>query len=186
MNETIFERIVKPWSVRIGRAEVPVYCRVELRALDSERIELGISGVEGPRRNGDAFGGCGQIVMSFDAEKVAPIGPWTKKSIAEFVEVWNRWHLNGMRAGAPDQEKALRRMPEAKYPVSHYDAACAFLAKRGLLESQSEAEIFVTGRGKRIAKGYRYGSGWVTEVLPPEVIEYVRNLPPSPDTPAWC
>ena len=33
--------------------------------------------------------------------------------------------------------------------------------------------------------GYKYGSAWLTEEVPPSVIEYLEGLPESTTTPAW-
>ena len=73
-----------------------------------------------------------------------------------------------------------------KYPSNWYDAACSLLAKLGLLTSQSGAVIRVLGDdADRLARGYKYGHGWVREILPDDVRAFVASLPASPDVPAW-
>jgi hypothetical protein len=92
-----------------------------------------------------------------------------KDEAKEFIpvrlyEVWDRWHLNYMRAGTPAQEKYLREQNE--YIVSFggepmdYDSCCECLAEKNLL----------------VDNGYRYGSAWLKEDLPQEVIDYVSAL----------
>lgn len=50
---------------------------------------LSITGVEGPKANGDASGSCGQLDVSRHNPRLA--------------ELWARWHLNDMRAGCEHQ-----------------------------------------------------------------------------------
>lgn len=76
------------------------------------------------------------------------------------AEIWERWHLNDMRAGTPAQEEALREVKDSFDRLNWYDNACAYLENKGLL----------------VDNGYRYGSKWLTEELPADVIEYVQSL----------
>lgn len=96
-----FEKVIRPGTIagygRRGEArQVSVYCKAEYR--DGR---LSITGVEGPLSNGDAIGGCGQIVMSLrepDGLKgFKPAEGWTRASFAAFLEIWDEWHLNEMR-----------------------------------------------------------------------------------------
>lgn len=81
--------------------------------------------------------------------------------VAELVSIWKRWHLNGMTAGNRAQEEHLRANPiDPVYPVTYYDAACSSLKEAGLQPSE----------------GYSYGSAWLVEVLPVEVIDRVREI----------
>lgn len=84
--------------VRIGHGENgSVYCKIQYK-----EGKLSITGVEGPMRNGDAKGSCGQIVMSgLDIKQYAP--GWTTQLDSQFREVWKRWHLNDMRANCEHQ-----------------------------------------------------------------------------------
>lgn len=63
---------------------------------------LSISGVEGPKRNGDAEGGCGQVVGSLD--RLLKFEPgFSAEVVARLKSVWERWHRNDMRAGCEHQ-----------------------------------------------------------------------------------
>jgi hypothetical protein len=74
------------------------------------------------------------------------------------IQIWKRWHLNDTRAGSQKQEEFLR-----EYPISgtkdRYDLACSALDKAGLL----------------IDNGYKYGSAWIHEQLPSEVISEIKS-----------
>lgn len=63
--------------------------------------QLSISGVEGPTASGNALGSCGQIVMERPSVKPAP--GWTPALVSAFYDVWEAFHLNGMRAACSHQ-----------------------------------------------------------------------------------
>jgi hypothetical protein len=144
------------------------------RAVVDHDGQLHITGVEGPKRNGDCWGSCGQIDMGWRDDPAR----WTTKGanfndeqLAEFMAIWDRWHLNHMRAGSQAQMDRLREHPiTVTYPESHYDKACEALAAAGLHPD---------------ADGYRYGSAWKHEELPAEVIERLASFPASSIEPAW-
>jgi hypothetical protein len=80
---------------------VPIFAKIEL----TEDGRLSISGVVGPRENGNCAGSCGQIVMSFkeydkrghmSLSELRPANGWTRPMIRKFFDVWDRWHLNDM------------------------------------------------------------------------------------------
>ena len=66
---------------------------------------LSITGVEGPKNNGDARGSCGQIVDTLSRLKSLSPG-WTPEQVVRLRAEWERWHLNDMRAGCEHQIKA--------------------------------------------------------------------------------
>jgi hypothetical protein len=121
-------------TVRLGT--VNVYGKVNASVFCHIRIEdgrLSISGVEGPKRNGDALGSCGQIDMHLrEAQDTITLAPgWDKATLARFFDVWKHWHLNDMKAGTPAQEAELDKHTPAPYPKSHYEWALETLHKVG-------------------------------------------------------
>lgn len=125
---------------------------------------LSITGVEGPRSNGNAKGSSGQCTSALK-ELVGYCDGWNQELADQLHDVWNRWHLNDMRAGSPEQEKYLRDNPIiAKYPESHYEVACQQLALIGLHPDSD---------------GYKYGSSWNTEIVPDDVLQWLVSLPES-------
>ena len=48
---------------------------------------------------------CGQINMSIDPKKINYADPWNEIRFTHFLAIWNRWHLNDMRAGCEHQER---------------------------------------------------------------------------------
>ena len=90
-TEINFIKVIRPGHGPDGH----VFCSIEYR-----NGNLSISGVEGPTRNGNARGGVGQIT-DFEIEMYA--AGWDAEKVKAFKEVWERWHLNDMRAGCEHQ-----------------------------------------------------------------------------------
>jgi hypothetical protein len=87
--------------------------------------------------------------------------------LGRIVEIWKCWHLNDLTAGSPAQETYLRLNPvNAVYPTSHYEEACKVLAAVGL---NPDPNYLHNG------KPYAYGSAWLHESLPPDVIKEVES-----------
>lgn len=90
-------------TVRLGTVQLDatgathLYCQIEFT-----NGKLSISGVEGPRSNGDALGGCGQIIMN-DWDFVTYAEGWSASIVEKFREVWNEWHLNDMTPNCEHQ-----------------------------------------------------------------------------------
>lgn len=74
----------------------------------------------------------------------------------KIVELWNRWHLNDMRPGTATQAALLELRPG----VQDYTARCRVLAVNDLL----------------IDRGYKYGSAWLVEYLPTDVLIELAQL----------
>jgi len=127
-------------------------------------LRLSITGVAGPKANGDARGSCGQRSDELD-EVTQWTDGWTPEMGAKFKALWNRWHLNDMRAGSRVQEDWLRANPvNAVCPKSHYEAASEALAAVGLNPDPD---------------GYKYGHAWKFEEVPAEVVERLFSFPVS-------
>lgn len=123
---------------------------------------LSITGVSGPKANGDARGSCGQCRDELDEVTMWAPG-WDADKAARLKALWDRWRVNDMRAGSPVQEEWLRANPVSfTYPQSYYEAACEALAGAGLHPD---------------AEGYKYGSRWRFEEVPAEVVEELFSFP---------
>lgn len=226
-----FSKVVNIGTGRDGA----IFCKIEFT-----EGRLSISGVEGPKRNGDCRGACGQIVMHLkdEVQNITPAEGWTREAIAHFFDVWDRWHLNDCRAGCEHQRaawdttekvevveykltsEALREQNEArkeleraiieKGRVEASDDLRALLALPYFRRAAPDADSPASGRYevyKRETKatgwvrpdehpkgllckpcevcGYKYGSTWLKEEVPAEVLEYLRSLPDTTVTPAW-
>jgi len=81
------------------------------------------------------------------------------KRVQRICELWDRWHLNQMNAGTPAQTTAINAW-RAEGHAYDYTKACDHLAAIGLLYDDM----------------YKYGSAWLTEEVPAEVLTELRAL----------
>lgn len=110
----------------------------------SESLELSISGLLVPYRARTVHG-AGQVTD--DLKHVTePAEGWTVSELRKLLAVWERWHLNGLKAGCV-------HMPEG---------------------TALGTECPVQAADPKIEKPYRYGHAWLVEVLPDEVEAQVR------------
>lgn len=180
-----FTRILNPGTVEERKHEerepVPVFVKVEYRGG-----RLSITGVVGPRANGDAWGSCGQIVETLARKdfKPAPGGFWMLH-VKHLRETWARWHLNDMRAGCAHQRAAgwedVRIKPE-ELPESR-----ANRDERGILALWVYRKEHPAGLLCEPCPtcGYQYGSKWLREEVPEGVLRFLYELPQVERAPAW-
>lgn len=174
-------KVVRLGSINTGRRWARVYCKIEFK-----EGKLSISGVEGPLSSGNALGSCGQIDMHLrDKQHAIKLAPgWTRSNLAKFFDVWKDWHLNDMKAGTPAQMAELAKHTFPGYPTNHYEWACAILKDAGLYEVQTGREV-QNANGQFVPETYKYGSAWLREDVPQDVIEFLTGLPDTDMQPAW-
>lgn len=165
-----FTKVVHVGTVDAGLdAPVSLFCSIKFN--DGR---LSITGVEGPMRSGNCRGGCGQVVMhEWFFHTYAP--GWDAAKVARFREVWDRWHLNDMQAGSPAQSTYLREHPVTDR-LHYFEAACTALRGAGLHPDPSHMHN---------GKPYLYGSAWLREEVPADVLDFLSSLPDADKTPAW-
>lgn len=142
--------------------------------IEYKNRQLSISG-----RHGKSSYGQVQDSIGPKSGYVAAKG-WTPGHVKKLREIWERWHLNDMRAGSPAQEEFLRNNPLSeeqlkehaqrtgyRYGYDYYRASQEHLANAGLDPDPNF-------RG-----GYRYGSAHVHEDVPPDVLKFLASLPDS-------
>ena len=118
----------------------------------SEYVEFSASG--GTYRNGaeDGFGQNLYLLTNLDPDRLAP--GWTNADVRSLRTIWERWHLNGMKAGCAHLEYQYEEPPEAPY-------------RRLKLDGEGTVcEV----------SGYKMGRAWLVEPLPEHVIVEVRRL----------
>lgn len=79
-----------------------------------------------------------------------PADGWSMTEIVELAKLWKRWNLNGVRAGCAHQTPAVA-------PQDHPDPT-GYILDRTPACPQT---------------GYQYGSAWLVEPLPADVIDRV-------------
>lgn len=154
------------------KSTMPVEVEVELRDRDGY-TELAIQGSVWKPGRGDIVSG-GQ-----NYETIAELFPRSPK-VQRIVEVWKRWHLNGMKAGCEHQraEGWDKRPIDPSKPTHTY--GLHFEGQKSpswnLLGWVRPAEHPDGLLGKPCPVcGYRYGTEWKHEPLPQEIIDEVRS-----------
>lgn len=109
------KKIINPGTIKVWEnRQVDVFIKIEF-----ERGNLSISGVEGPMRNGDAHGSCGQI--DDDLKDVVPGEGWTREMIDKLYQIWNEWHLNDLQAACSHQRKlGWEELARTKVKLYHW------------------------------------------------------------------
>lgn len=149
---------------------------IELGKIDYNGIGRKINAVTIEVRLGDGnLSICGSIWNSLhtdivsggqNIDEIASLFPHNER-VQRVKEVWKRWHLNDLKAGSPKQEEYLKNNPiTSSYPESHYEKTCKVLAKKGL---NPDPDYICSG------KPYEYGSAWLKEKLPLEIIKEVES-----------
>lgn len=162
-------------------ADGSLWIRAEYSATNPPRegqARLSICGVVGPRRDGDCRGSAGQCRDAIGDVYLYRDG-WTPALAQRLGEIWDRWHLNDMRAGSPAQEHYLRNIAEPWQrggAEDHYTWAHSVLG---------EAELQPDPGHERDGKPYSYGSAWLYEEIPAEVLDELRAMPEAPDPCPW-
>lgn len=80
--------------------------------------------------------------------------------LIKIYEIYIRWNNNDFQAGTPKQEDFVQEWMRSNNNIYDYQKACDALEKNGLLYDD----------------GYKYGSAWLKEELPIDVIRYLFSL----------
>lgn len=223
--------------IRIGKGpHGNVYCKIEIKNKEGKGPVLSITGVEGPLSSGNCRGSCGQIVGHITISTYAP--GWDKPLLDKFTDIWEKWHLNNMRAACEHQREDPTFNPREELELIDFSWGDRYYSMRtkaqaGELSAEEytefqavspkvhsttakkfltpEIEALITGgwikEGKHKTKtagwirveehprgllgkvcsvcGYKYGSAWLYEPLPQEVVDFLAALPYTDMTPAW-
>ena len=100
----------------------------------------------------------------------------------ETYDLWSKYHLNGMHAGTPEQEKAIEEwMKERKAQGNEYDykSACEYLKSIGLYEVPvATIDLEANPQFKDAEEGamYEYGHSWLKEKIPEQDVERIESL----------
>ena len=88
-------------------------------------------------------------------------------------DFWKKYHLNGMHAGTPEQEKAIEKW-EAEGNKYDYTKVCEMLKNCGLYEVSLNSRLIGTRNAD--GKPYKYGYGWVIEDIPEDDLQKILAL----------
>ena len=144
---------------------------------------LSICGVIGPTRNGNCYGGAGQCVD--DIRHGKPSDDWTREMLNKFCDIWEKWHFNDMRASCSHQrELGWDKIGGEKVNYKPSDTNYKPTVETKLKCHTYESEGGILCKPCPIC-GYRYGSKWLKENVPDDVLDFLFSLPKTKTTPAW-
>lgn len=115
-----------------------------------ENGKLSISGVIGPLSNGNCRGSCGQC-----SEEIAagtPAEGWTAEMLEKFIAIWDRWHLNDMRATCEHQRdlgwenEASQEITVYRYQLTSEASDQKKQAENAALEALRKGETFTPSK----------------------------------------
>lgn len=185
------KKIVNPGKIEVyPKRAVDMFCKIEY--TDGR---LSISGVEGPYKNGNCAGSCGQIIMGFKEydergyntlDNIAINEEWSKSQLKKFFDVWDKWHLNDMQQACEHQRKLgwtyennhgmYVEKPRKIVVIDEYDDGT----------SNDPIQKWDDYKGHLCPVcGYSIGSAWLTMEVPQDIIDFLFNLPDTKITPAW-
>lgn len=153
-----YERLAVYLTLEIRPAQrVAPYLTIAHEPLPDDAVEVAIQGeawaanADGSRDRRRAEGvAYGQIV-----DTLRRVG--TSRAL-RVADLWDRWHLNGLRAGCVHQAEAARAiyatMPDYAQDRARWDALSALPCP----------------------EGYKYGSAWLFEPVPADVLAELRTL----------
>lgn len=116
----------------------------------------------------------GQAISELEA--VTDFAPgWDRSRRDQLVNIWRRWHLNGMSAECPHQRAIAERMgkePHAvfatPYTLAHPDRTPSYDAMHG--KQITRARVYCP------ICGYGYGTAWLHEPLPADVLAFAESI----------
>ena len=175
-----FRKILNPGSTEDGQ----VFVKIEWVGR-----RLSMFGVIGPKPNGDSSGPWGQIATCLrDIQELAP--GRNHNRLERLIEIWERWHLNDLRPYCPHQYAEgwhLRPIDPSK-PLDAYGKHFEGqrVESRNMLGwiPRSEHPAGLLGEPCPTC-GYRYGTAWLHEDVPEDILEWLKNLPETTRQPAW-
>jgi hypothetical protein len=200
---TSINKVIHPLDIKLSGYKT--FCGVFMK-IEFKDGRLSISGVVGPQASGNARGGCGQIDMDFrdstyskvklfphmiltktsyhtqfgneeyeNKEDIRFSSGWNLSQFKKLLDVWDKWHLNDMQAGCVHQ-RAMgwdKELINPDLPAEQKNMKCWEYPPIG----------YLTGVCPEC--GYKYGSAWLFEEVPADVIEWLNSLPNTDKTPAW-
>lgn len=94
--------IINPINKTEDNKTYPVFIKITYK-----NGKLSLSGVEGPRLNGNAWGSSGQIDTHLkieDRKNWTYQEGWSDSKMNKLLDIWDKWHLNDMNPACEHQE----------------------------------------------------------------------------------
>lgn len=155
-------------SIILGRAsdknlitlemEIKERKSINFKTMNEENFKvLSISGYAQERTTSD-YSYCGQIYDEV-LKEINNLKRVEKSKIKRIIEIWKQYHLNDLKAGTIKQENYIKELKNNGFKYD-YSKALEELRKINL----------------DIDNGYKYGSSWLAEVIPDNILIEIKEL----------
>jgi hypothetical protein len=179
------KKVINPIKKTDGERSYHVFIKIELK--DGGR--LSISGVEGPMSNGNCLGGCGQIDMHLRTEDRHANGweyttGWDAEMMNRLLEVWERWHLNDMRAECVHQrangwrEKAAEKVTLYHWRMTREASEAQKAAEKAAINALKDGKTFTPTQEQSFIAALPYAQTTYTAELPAKIAGYYEPKKP--------
>jgi len=165
------ERILNPGRTKYGS----LYINVIIKDKGGVNV-LSITGVEGPKHNGDCVGGAGQCLDALlDIREFNP--GWDSIMAHNLYAIWDAWHLNDMRSGCEHQRAMGWNSDWLIDPEANR-------IQQNMMMWNGVENGGLLSRPCPIC-GYKFGTKWLHEEVPKWVLDWLMGLPETTVKPAW-
>lgn len=134
-------------------------CRDYSDFQEKEMVCLSISGSKKGYGSGQCLGYIKQRIL------MGSFNPRLTKAqtneVLNIINIWEKYHLNDMKAGTINQEKFIKENYKGAYD---YNKVCELLKENNLLE-----DVYMN------CQNYKYGTSWLCEEIPTSVIDSLMN-----------
>lgn len=172
---------IMPGYLPDGRnnALVPVHITVEFCGG-----RLSICGVVGAKSNGDCHGSAGQCRNELLRGDFTCANGWTIDEVQKLYRLWERWHLNDIRPEC-EHQRALGWRELAKKKLDNGERAghTYYDEYKGAAYASKHPEGILCKPCP--VCGYEYGSKWLKEDVPADVIDWLFHRPKAGKACAW-
>ena len=168
---------------KIGTVDrMGVFIEVKYPSESSKPDKPALSICADIRRSGHCVGGGQSLdIVQRVATHGAPSKAWPASRIRKLLAIWERWHLNDMQPGCEHQRAwGWNTLPiDPGQPTDRYIRLLDHGGYTGwnMLTwiTRAEHPFGLLSHPCPIC-GYKYGSAWLYEPLPQDVIDFIRPL----------
>lgn len=173
------KKIINPVRCEINGRFERGFCKIEF-----SEGKLSISGVIGPRSNGDCRGSFGQCVD--EIREGAPAEGWTREMVYQFCDIWKKWHLNDMCPYCPHQkelgwnELAVKRVTLYNYRLNGMACNKKKAAENAALNALRNGETFSPTKEQMFFATLPYSAQFPKEISGENALYYEPKKPLYP------
>ena len=173
------KKIINPVRCEINGRFERGFCKIEF-----SEGKLSISGVIGPRSNGNCRGSCGQCVD--EIREGTPAEGWTREMVYQFCDIWKKWHLNDMCPYCPHQkelgwnELAVKRVTLYNYRLNGMACNKKKAAENAALNALRSGETFSPTKEQMFFATLPYSAQFPKEISGENALYYEPKKPLYP------